>query len=118
VTTTIDHEVGNLQKCLAAGFGHVVLISSDRKAITRATDAVIATFSEEDLKKVRVLTPEDFFEFVESLEARAAGREEMVRGYKVKVQYQPVAEGDQKARKQAISQVILEALKKLKGNRK
>jgi hypothetical protein len=118
VTTTIDHEVGNIQKCLAAGFMHVLLISSDRKVIARAKEAVSATFSEEELKRVRVLTPEDFFEFVESLEAHAAAREEMVRGYKVKVQYQSVTEGDQKARKQAISKVILDALKKLKGNRK
>ncbi len=118
VTTTIDHEVGNIRKCLAAGFGHVVLISSDRKAITRARDAVSTSFGEEELKKVRVLTPEDFFAFVESLEAHAAGREEMVHGYKVKVQYQAVAEGEQKARKQAISDVIYGALKKLKGNRK
>jgi hypothetical protein len=42
----------------------------------------------------------------------------MVRGYKVNVQYQAVAEGEQKARKQAISGVILNALKKLKGSRK
>jgi hypothetical protein len=118
VTTTIDHEVGNVQKCLAAGFGHVVLISSDRKVITRAREAVNAALGEEEQKKVRVLTPEDFFEFVESLEAQAAGREEVVRGYKVKVQYSPVAEGEQKARKQAISDVILGALKKLKRDRK
>ena len=97
---------------------HVVLISSDRKAIARARDAVSATFGEEELKKVLVLTPEDFFAFVESLEADAAGRVDMVHGYKVKVQYQAVAEGDQKARKQAISKVILDALKKLKGNPK
>jgi hypothetical protein len=41
-----------------------------------------------------------------------------VRGYNVKVDYQAVAEGEQKARKQAISQVILGALKKLKSGRK
>lgn len=118
VTTTIDHEVGNIQKCLAAGFLYVVLISSDRKAITKAREALSATLGVEELKKVRVLTPEDFFEFVETIEAHAAGRVEMVRGYKVNVQYQAVAEGEQKARKQAISGVILNALKKLKGSRK
>jgi hypothetical protein len=68
--------------------------------------------------QVHVLTTEEFFAFVETLEAHAAGREEKVLGYKVKVDYQPVAEGEQKARKQAISQVILGALKKLKGDRK
>jgi hypothetical protein len=118
VSTTVEHEVGNIQKCLAAGFGHVVLISSDRKTIAKAKEAVDASFSEAERKQVRVVTPEDFFDFVETLEAYAAGREEMVHGYKVKVQYRRVAEGDQKVRKQAISQVILGALKKLKDDRK
>jgi hypothetical protein len=118
VSTTVEHEVGNIQKCLAAGFGHVVLIASDRKTLGKAKDAVNATFGDEECKRVRVLTPEDFFDFVETLEAHAAGREEMVHGYKVKVQYRKVAEGEQKARKQAISQVILGALKKLKSDHK
>jgi hypothetical protein len=118
VTTTVEHEIGNIQKCLAAGFGHVVLISSDRKAIAKARDAVSAAFGDEECTRVRVLAPEDFFEFMETLEANAAGREETVRGYKVKVNYQKVDEGDQKARKQAISEVILGALKKLKSPRK
>jgi hypothetical protein len=118
VTTTVDHEVGNIQKCLAAGFSYVVLISSERKVKARAREAVSAALGKDEQEKVRVLSPEDFFEFVESLETQAAGRVETVRGYKVKVQYQPVAEGEQKARKQAISGVILGALKKLKANRK
>jgi uncharacterized protein DUF87 len=118
VSTTVDHEVGNIQKCLAAGFGHVVLISSDRKTIAHAKETVNTMFGEEEGKRVHVLTPEHFFDFVETLEAHAAGREEMVRGYKVKVNYRKVAEGEQKARKQAISQVILGALKKLKSDHK
>jgi hypothetical protein len=118
VSTTVEHEVGNIQKCLAAGFGHVVLISLDRKTITKAKEAVGASFGDEERTRVRVLTPEDFFDFVETLEAYAAGREETVRGYKVKVQYRKVTEGEQKARKQAISQVILGAFRKLKDDRK
>lgn len=118
ITTTVEHEMGNVQKCLTAGFEHVVLILSERKMMAKARDAVVAAVSEVERARVHVLTTEEFFAFVETLEAHAAGREEKVLGYKVKVDYQPVAEGEQKARKQAISQVILGALKKLKGDRK
>lgn len=118
VSTTVDHEIGNLQKCLAAGFGYAVLVSAERKTIASAKEAAENTFSVAELARVRILTPEDFFDFVETLEAHAAGREETVQGYKVKVQYRKVAEGEQKARKQAISQVIYGALKKLKDDRK
>jgi hypothetical protein len=118
VSTGIEHEIGNIRKCLAAGFGHVVLVLPERKAIARARDAVTAALSDEDVKKVRVLTPEDCFAFVDSLDAPAAEREENVRGYKVKVQYHAVGDAEEKARKAAISEVILGALKKLKKPRK
>ena len=118
ISTGIEHEIGNIRKCLAAGFGHVALVLPERKAIARARDAVAASLNGEESKRVRVLTPEDFFAFVDSLDAPAAGREENVRGYKVKVQYRAVGDAEEKARKQAISEVIMGALKKFKKRRK
>ena len=118
ISTGIEHETLNIRKCLAAGFGHVVLMLPERKAIAKAKAAVTAALTEDESKKVRVLTPEDFFAFVNSLEAQAAGREGKVRGYKVKVQYRAVGDAEEKVRKQAISDVIMGALKKLKKPRK
>jgi len=40
------------------------------------------------------------------------GREERVKGYKVKVQYQALEEGEKKARREAIAQVILQSLRR------
>jgi len=33
VTTNAEHELANVQKCLAAGFADVVLISSEKKRL-------------------------------------------------------------------------------------
>jgi len=118
VSTGIDHEIGNIRKCLAADFGHVALVLPERKAIARAKDAVKAALSDEESKRVRVLTPEELFAFLDSLDAQGAAREGNVRGYKVKVKYRAVGDAEEKARKQAISDVILGALKKLKTPRK
>jgi Type IV secretion-system coupling protein DNA-binding domain len=118
VSTGIDHEIGNIRKCLAADFAHVALVLPERKALARAKDAVRTTLSEEESKRVRVLTPEELFEFLDTLDAQGAAREENVRGYKVKVKYRAVGDAEEKARKQAISDVILGALKKLKTPRK
>jgi hypothetical protein len=52
--------------------------------------------------------------YLEEKETEAAAKEETVRGYKVKVQYRPVDEAQQKARKQAIAQTISQALRRLK----
>ncbi|MBI4472270.1 MAG: hypothetical protein HY646_06350 [Acidobacteria bacterium] len=38
-----------------------------------------------------------------------------VKGYKVKIKYRNVEEQDGKAKKQVVSQVILQALKRLRG---
>jgi hypothetical protein len=114
ISTGIEHEIGNIRKCLAAGFGHVVLMLPERKAIANARAAVTSALGDEESKNVHVLSPEDFFTFVNSLEAQAAGREGKVRGYKVKVQYRAMGDAEEKARKQAISEVIMGALKKLK----
>lgn len=116
VTSTVDQELGNIQKCLAADFNHVVLVSSERKTLNKAKELISADLDEEGTKRVQLLTPEELFSFLEALEAEDAGRQQTVRGYKVKVQYRPVAEAEKKARRQAISQVILGALKKLKGD--
>jgi hypothetical protein len=118
VTTSVEHEIGNVQKCLAAGFDHVVLLLTERKMMARGKEAVAAALGVEERARVQVLTTEELFVFLDSLDAHAAGSVGKVRGYKVKVDYQAVGEGEQKARKQAISQVILGALKKLKNPRK
>jgi hypothetical protein len=49
------------------------------------------------------------------VEAGAAGTEETVRGYRVRVRYRPVAEEEKKSKRQAISKVILGAVRRLRG---
>ena len=39
--------------------------------------------------------------------------QERVKGYKVKVQFQPVAETEKKTKREAVAQVIVQALRRL-----
>ena len=103
---------------LSAEFEHVILISTDRKTLTRTNELAAESLTEQDRKKVAFLSPGDFFVFLEELDAKAAIKEETVRGYKVKVKYRRVDEADKKARKQAIMQTILEGLKRAKKQEK
>jgi hypothetical protein len=48
VTTTVEHEIGNVQKCLAAGFEWVVLVAADKKTTTSAKALVSDAVSEKD----------------------------------------------------------------------
>lgn len=114
VTSTPEQELANIQKCLSAEFEHVVLISTDRKTLTRVAELAADSLTNKDRKKVAFLSPGDFFVFLEELDVNAAAKEETVRGYKVKVKYRRVDEADRKARKEAIMQTILEGLKRAK----
>jgi hypothetical protein len=114
VTTSVDHELGNIEKCLAADFTHVVFIASEKKVLTKAKKVIGGALSEASFERVQFFAPEDFFLFLEELDAQAASREETVRGYKVTVKYRAIPEADRYARKQAISKTILQALKRLK----
>jgi len=40
--------------------------------------------------------------------------EEKIKGYKVRVQYQPLEEGERKARREAIAQFIVQSLRRQK----
>jgi len=55
------------------------------------------------------------------LEEQAAGeasKEERVKGYKVKVEFQPVAEAEKRTKREAVAQVIFQALRRLKKGKK
>jgi predicted DNA-binding transcriptional regulator AlpA/DNA helicase HerA-like ATPase len=72
VTTDAEHETGNVQKCLAAGFEDVILISSEKKVLTAVRHALVATLSTAQYRQVKFLTPEETFSFIDNLEAKTA----------------------------------------------
>src|ERR1017187_9403357 len=71
VTTDADHETGNVQKCLAAGFDEVILISSEKTVLTAVRHALVAVLSTVQYRQVKFLTPEEAFSFIEGLEAKS-----------------------------------------------
>lgn len=115
VTTTPDHELGNIQKCIAAGFDRIVLVSTKKRMLDKVGNLAKKSLAEDELARVEFGTPEEVFALLEAFDAQAATSETTVKGYKVKVEYKPVAERDKRARRQAVSKVIAKALKRLKA---
>jgi hypothetical protein len=115
VTSTDEYEVRNIGKCLTAGYDPVVLLSSEQKTINKVRKLAAARLDEESLARVMFLLPEEFVSYLEDADAEGAGGEDTVRGYKVKVNYKRVDSAEKHARKQAISQVVLGALRRMKN---
>lgn len=114
ITTSDEHELGNVTKCLEAGYDTVVLCSPNRKTLDKAKNLAIQRLSESDVGKVLFLQPDELFFYLEQEAAREASNEERVKGYRVNVEYQPVTEGEKQAKREAVGQVVLQALRRLK----
>lgn len=117
ITTTGDQELKNIEKCLKAGYEQVVLCSPDKKTLERVKSLVSQKLSESNQKRVLFFQPEELFFYLEKKVASEGNKEDRVKGYKVKVQYQPVQDSEKKTKREAVAQVILQALKRMKGGK-
>ncbi|MEX2526436.1 MAG: type IV secretion system DNA-binding domain-containing protein [Gemmatimonadota bacterium] len=115
VTSSAEQELGNVQKCLAAGFDVIVVVATERKVLAR-TEAVVKKKLDVNADRVSYLSPEELFAFLEESDARTAGSQGTVRGWRVRTQHTPVGEAEAERRLGAISKVILSATKKMRGD--
>ncbi|OHC69532.1 MAG: hypothetical protein A3H93_15495 [Rhodocyclales bacterium RIFCSPLOWO2_02_FULL_63_24] len=112
VTTGRDHELGNIEKCLAAGYTEVVLIGSNERHIRSLTKFIDENLEENERGKVRYAVPESLIEYLDSLGEPPLPTEQMVRGYKVRTVQQAVDPKEASARRQAIAEVLARSLRR------
>jgi len=67
VTTTIDHEFGNVRKCLDAGFTQVAVISGKAQRLELIKEAVVAGVGAEKSSMVSYFTPDSFIDWLKAL---------------------------------------------------
>ena len=113
VTSKPEYEFGNVQKCLAAGYDHVIVVSADEKTLRKVEKHITGKLDEKDLSKVKFLAPEPLFDFLGTLPNSRT--EQTIGGYKVQVKFKHGSKEEDKARKEAMNRVIFEALKRMKG---
>jgi len=112
VTSSVAQEIGNVEKCLAAGFDEVVLLGLNRGTLGKVREALDLRLPPGAAGRARCLSPEEFFTV---LDAPAPPPEEStVAGYKVRVKYRP-GDGEAASHKsKAVTDLILKSLKRLK----
>ncbi|MCC6348384.1 MAG: type IV secretory system conjugative DNA transfer family protein [Candidatus Eisenbacteria bacterium] len=117
VTTSSDHEVENLQKCLAAGFGRVLHVAADQKTLKTMKRESAAILTEEQLGKVAYCTPENLFDVLDAADAETHVSEQTVRGYKVKVRIKPTTSATKTERHGVVSAVVAQAVKRMRKSK-
>jgi hypothetical protein len=113
VTTNAEHEFSNIEKCLKAGYDQVFMCSQDKRNLEKIRALVMKNLDDSETNKVLFMEPEELLFHLEE-EAASESTEERVKGYKVKVNYQPVRIEEKNIKREAVAQVIAGAFKRLK----
>jgi hypothetical protein len=112
ITTTVDHEVGNVQKCLKAGFPTVAVICVGEERLKRIETAVVASLGPELAARVVYCQPDEFIARLQELPPQAPKAPETRRGYKIKRSARDLNPEEQRQREEAAIRSIAEAMRK------
>ncbi|MEI8278279.1 MAG: TraM recognition domain-containing protein [Bacteroidota bacterium] len=109
MTTETDWEMHNIEKCLMAGYELVVECSSDKKTLENISKKIQSTFNESQRSKILVLEPEQLFEYLDKQVAQSSNTEVRMKGYRVKVEYNPSSIESAEQKMNAINKTVNEA---------
>jgi hypothetical protein len=112
VTTTPDHELKNIQKCLEDDFTHVIALSQDRKKIQTIRELAKIALPKSNLDRVHFLEEKDFYRFVLDIEAKNASHQTKSKGWTVNVNYRHAPEVEQQSARDTINKTVLDAMKR------
>jgi hypothetical protein len=112
VTTTIDHEVRNVSKCLKADVPKVAVICLDDARLRKIGDAVAGSLGAELAAQVEYFQPDQFIAYLKTLPMPAPlPSETEFAGYKVKRSYPQLTPEEQKRREDIGHRTMADAIK-------
>jgi len=114
ISTTIDHEVRNVVKCLKAGVPKVAVICLDEERLRKIGSAVSGSLGAESAAQVAYYLPDQFIAQLKKLPLaipKAVEVTEVRRGYRVKRQTVTISPQEQKAREEEAIRLIAESMR-------
>jgi hypothetical protein len=119
VTNTTDYELQNIQKCLAARFDRLVVVSTDSRHLNRIQERAKLVLNEFQLSKVSFIEPEHFHLFLDSLQIVPVveAEPEKIKGYKVKTTFKETSRAESETKKNVILEILSRAWRRNKKKR-
>jgi hypothetical protein len=120
VSTTIDHEVGNVAKCIKASFPHIAVLAVNEDRLAKIAAAVTASLGAEATARVGYFLPDAFLAWLKALPPPAPPNQPTapapvtttVRSWKVRANYPQLTPEEAKAREDAAIKMLAESMKK------
>ena len=113
ISTTIDHEVGNVAKCLKAGIQKVAVICLDEERLQKIASAVSGSLGAELAARVEYFQPDPFIAYLKALQPPTAPPSEtQYGGYKVKRSVPKLSAPEQKQKEDIANRIMAEAMRR------
>jgi hypothetical protein len=112
VSTTIDHEVGNVRKCLKAGLPQIAVICVSEDRLQKISAAVSGSLGVEAAAPVAYYQPDPFIAYLKKLAPPVPQDATIMRrGYKVKRSVPALTEEERHQREEVANQTMAEAMR-------
>jgi hypothetical protein len=113
ISTTIDHEVGNVAKCLKAGLPKVAVICLDEERLRKISNAVSGSLGSESAERVEYFQPDPFIAYLKALQPTAPQPSETsYGGYKVKRTVPKLSAAEQKQKEDIANRIMAETMRR------
>jgi hypothetical protein len=113
ISTTIDHEVRNVAKCLKAGVPKVMVICLDDERLRKIGNAVSGSLGSELAARVEYFQPDQFVAYLKTIPAEIPKEQTTVRrGYKIKRVISEISTEQQKEKEASAIRAIADSMRK------
>jgi len=113
ISTTIDHEVRNVVKCLKAGVPKVAVICLDEERLRKIANAVSGSLGTESAAQVEYFQPNQFIAYLKTIPVEIPKEQTIVRrGYKIKRVVSQLSTEQQKVKEVAAIRTIADSMQK------
>jgi hypothetical protein len=113
ISTTIDHEVRNVAKCLKAGIPKVMVICLDDERLRKIGNAVSGSLGSELAARVEYFQPDQFVAYLKTIPAEIPKEQTTVRrGYKIKRVISELSTEQQKEKEASAIRAIADSMRK------
>jgi hypothetical protein len=112
ITTTIDHEVGNVAKCLKAGVPKVAVICLEDERLRKIAAAVSGSLGTEPAARVEYFQPDPFINYLKQLvPPTPSPSETQYGGYRVKRSMPKLSATEQQQKEDIAHRIMAESIR-------